>query len=872
MHPQGRNDDPAPVPSGEAETAVQSVTPFAALLKDRYRIESAIGSGGFAAVYLARDTELHNRPVVIKVLHERQESREWVEKKFRQECEALSRIGHPGIVGVKDQGSLPDGRPFLVMEFINGVTLRSAMKDPGGMDLRRAAALLRQVAQALSVAHDAGVHHRDLKPENIMIRDLGDGQELAVIIDFGIATVLDSEVPPSTATMIAGSRYYMAPEQLEGRPQAASDIYALGVIAFEMVTGSRPFRAGSAVDLFLQQQHGPQQGPCALRPDLPPAAGVVILKALSFDAAGRYARATEFGVAFEGAVIGHAPDGVEPEPRQSRLQTRMLDVGMQAQVPIYEPAELVALIRRTESTGLKAMVETDPDFSITVQDVRSRPFQMEFPRDQADRAQPLELTLSVASPDFEPKEQSKVILVPPDRDSEAYTFLLAPQHLGELRLTLEVRLGAVNIASKIIKTHAEPSERIAAPVGRTLVSIPIEVLVDVGGALPAATPAAQPSLEATGEFRFPDTAAEVLAEAHKLKEQGQVDAALARVKTALEFEPMNREANLLKKDLQEDLRRKAVRGKAAALVAEAERKVSQRSFSEAVLLLESALRMDKTDTIQARLEEVRGEQEKVKRAVQLLGEARRLEHDRTECVGNRGGYSSQAESPEGGPAEDEGLRRDRERKELERKAAEAREREEHERNGPRESIQHKLDRVRPVAGPSSQGSADDTLEVRPMASAPQVRAGPPPPVMCAAPVPPTMERATPFYRRPLILAPLAIVAVMLGVGYFSLRHAAAPPPVVTSAATETAPSSPVIQWRGNLKPGERMAIQGATCSLGSIAAGELPATRIQVDAKSLPRGLQIVEHPSAQNGFTLRLRNAGTARITNFTLVYRSAK
>jgi serine/threonine-protein kinase len=123
-----------------------------------------------------------------------------------------------------------------------------------------------------------------------------------------------------------------------------------------------------------------------------------------------------------------------------------------------------------------------------------------------------------------------------------------------------------------------------------------------------------------------DRAAQILAEAHPLVEQGQVDAALAKVKEAVELDPMNREADQLKKQLQEDLRRKAVRGKVTAMVADAERKVAQRSFSEAILVLESALQLDKTDTIQARLEEVRREQEKVKRAVQLLGEARRQEN------------------------------------------------------------------------------------------------------------------------------------------------------------------------------------------------------------------------------------------------------
>ena len=278
----------------------------AALLKNRDRIENLIGSGGFAAVFLARDTELHNRPVVVKVLHERQDSREWIEKKFRQECEALSRIRHPGVVGVEDQGNMPDGRPFLVLEFINGLTLRSVIaKNLSGVDLRRAVVLLRQIAQALSAAHDVGVHHRDLKPENIMIRELGDGQEQAVIIDFGIATVLNFEASRSAATKIAGSRRSMAPEQLEGRPTAASDIYAMGVIAFEMVTGNRPFRANSAVELYLQQREGPELRPCTLRPGLP-RAGAVILKALSFDAADRYARAAEFGAEFERAIAGEA--------------------------------------------------------------------------------------------------------------------------------------------------------------------------------------------------------------------------------------------------------------------------------------------------------------------------------------------------------------------------------------------------------------------------------------------------------------------------------------------------------------------------------------------------------------------------------------
>src|SRR5579863_2124130 len=194
------------------------------LLSERYLVEKELGRGGFGVVYLAHDTKLHGLNVVIKVLLD-DHSDEWIEKKFRQECEALARVEHPGVVGVKDRGQTPQGKPFLVIEFVKGVTLRSLI-TPGGMEVARAANLVRQIGQALSAAHDQGVFHRDLKPANVMVRDLGAGQEQAVIIDFGISTVLDATTMESGTTRLAGSPGYMAPEQMEGKPVAASDTYA----------------------------------------------------------------------------------------------------------------------------------------------------------------------------------------------------------------------------------------------------------------------------------------------------------------------------------------------------------------------------------------------------------------------------------------------------------------------------------------------------------------------------------------------------------------------------------------------------------------------------------------------------------------------
>jgi serine/threonine-protein kinase len=298
---------------GEARTEVME--PFApgSLLGNRYRIASQIGKGGFGLVYLAHDEQLHQRPVVVKMLDDKEGRDAWRESKFRKESEALARIDHPGVVGVLDQGVTPEGKLFLAMQFVEGVTLRSAMTS-GPMDLSRAASIARQTAEALTAAHDQGVYHRDLKPENIMLRALPAGREQAVIIDFGIAAVNDSNVAALDTTKVAGSPRYMAPEQLEGNPGQASDIYSLGVIAYELVTGHLPFPCGSLVELYFQQQQGVREKPSELRPELPASAGAAILKDLSFDPKERYERALDFAEAF---CSGLADAATEQETRRS---------------------------------------------------------------------------------------------------------------------------------------------------------------------------------------------------------------------------------------------------------------------------------------------------------------------------------------------------------------------------------------------------------------------------------------------------------------------------------------------------------------------------------------------------------------------------
>ena len=161
------------------------------------------------------------------------------------------------------------------------------------MEIGRAVNLIRQIGPALSAAHEEGVIHRDLKPQNIMLQQRGH-EEFVKLIDFGIATVKESPTESDTTTKIAGTASYMAPEQLQGRPSTSSDIFAFGVICYEMLTGTLPFRCESPYQMLDLQRAGVQVMPRDLRPELTVAAQDVILRALSFDESDRHASARDF--------------------------------------------------------------------------------------------------------------------------------------------------------------------------------------------------------------------------------------------------------------------------------------------------------------------------------------------------------------------------------------------------------------------------------------------------------------------------------------------------------------------------------------------------------------------------------------------------
>ncbi|HEY6806781.1 MAG TPA: serine/threonine-protein kinase [Pyrinomonadaceae bacterium] len=273
-------------------------------LDERYLVERQLDHGGMNQVYFALDLRLSRRRVVVKILSSTLLPDSYARNKFQQEIEALARIRHEGVVNVLDSGEAADGRPYLVMECVEGETLRSQIPTEG-MNLERAAPILKQLGAALEHVHEQGIFHRDLKPENVMLKH---GTDTVVLVDFGIAKVKDSLVAPSTVNgPTAGTVVYMSPEQLKGeRITTASDIFSMSVIAYELLTSRRPFNPTTASQLLELQRAGVAVKPTSLRPNLPTRAQQLILRGLSFKATNRPQSAKQLGDELAQALIYEA--------------------------------------------------------------------------------------------------------------------------------------------------------------------------------------------------------------------------------------------------------------------------------------------------------------------------------------------------------------------------------------------------------------------------------------------------------------------------------------------------------------------------------------------------------------------------------------
>jgi tRNA A-37 threonylcarbamoyl transferase component Bud32 len=250
------------------------------LLKGRYMIEAALGEGGMAIVYRARNT-LVERPVAVKVMNPHLAKDVGLKERFRREAKNAAAVAHPNIIDIYDYGETDDGTPFLVMELLDGQPLNHIV-EKGPIPASEVAALGVQVARGLARAHDFSVIHRDLKPENIFIsKTLDGGPSVAKILDFGIARSMnDSRL--TNMGEIFGTPQYMAPERVTTTDAGASaDLYALGVILFEMATGRLPFESDDVPGFFIKHLQDPPPRPSELVAGVPPALEALILSLLA---------------------------------------------------------------------------------------------------------------------------------------------------------------------------------------------------------------------------------------------------------------------------------------------------------------------------------------------------------------------------------------------------------------------------------------------------------------------------------------------------------------------------------------------------------------------------------------------------------------
>jgi eukaryotic-like serine/threonine-protein kinase len=276
-------------------------------LASKYNIEELIKSGGMGSVYRGKHI-LMDKTVAIKVLRPSLAVDPAVVARFSREAKAASRINHPHAVVVTDFGEDENGVVFLVMEYLSGRTLKEIIRTEGPLELKRIVEIIRQVAGALDVAHSQGVIHRDLKSDNIMLSSTNGG-EWAKVLDFGIAKIQQPEgagdIEVTAANLVVGTPQYMSPEQCsQARPlDARSDVYSLGVIVFEMLTGRVPFTGDSPTVIMMKHVQDPPPSVLTGRPNLPTPIDDVVRRALAKQPADRFSSAGELYEALSRAVL-----------------------------------------------------------------------------------------------------------------------------------------------------------------------------------------------------------------------------------------------------------------------------------------------------------------------------------------------------------------------------------------------------------------------------------------------------------------------------------------------------------------------------------------------------------------------------------------
>lgn len=277
-------------------------------LSDRYELGEILGYGGMSEVHLARDLRL-NRDVAIKVLRADLARDPSFYLRFRREAQNAAALNHPAIVAVYDTGEAETATgplPYIVMEYVDGITLRDIVKDDGPMPIRRAIEVIADSCQALNFSHQHGIIHRDVKPANIMISKTG----AVKVMDFGIArAVSDAGNSVTQTAAVIGTAQYLSPEQARGETvDARSDVYSLGCVLYELLTGEPPFVGDSPVAVAYQHVREDPVAPSKHNPEIPPGLDSVVLKALSKNPDNRYQNAAEMRADLMRVYQGEQPE------------------------------------------------------------------------------------------------------------------------------------------------------------------------------------------------------------------------------------------------------------------------------------------------------------------------------------------------------------------------------------------------------------------------------------------------------------------------------------------------------------------------------------------------------------------------------------
>jgi len=449
----------------------------------RYRVIELIGEGGMGKVYLAEHVEIGKR-VALKVLHPSYSRMPDLVERFRREARAASKIGHPNIVDVTDSGTTADGSVYFVMEYLEGVELGSIIEREGAIDVARALRIAGQICRALAAAHTQGIVHRDLKPENVFLITREGAADVVKVLDFGIAKTTEAEAARerrlTSPGMAMGTPEYMSPEQAAGRPaDARCDVYALGAIMYEMVTGIPPYSGDNFMEILTKKATQDPPPPIVVRKELPPAVSDLVMAAMarSPDDRPQTMETLEYelnkclagrGVAVA-QILGMTTDANVVATLNPGLSMRTMDDGMvvprpQTSSPVMQLPRAVTHNGMTEMPGLWS-----GPTSVTGQTQQMSPRAISEPVAAAATAAADSLRMDVRAPSFGDTSQGSS--APASRSAVAVLgwLLLATILFGGVGALLYVALGERGERAPMNKldtvTQPPQSSNTVAPLG-----------------------------------------------------------------------------------------------------------------------------------------------------------------------------------------------------------------------------------------------------------------------------------------------------------------------------------------------------------------------------------------------------------------------